>query len=189
MRKLKLQMQVTLDGFNSAGENDEQQWVTWDWDGIKQYVLDLIDTTDTILIGRKLAEGFIPHWENSSKNPEDPMYDLAIRIENAQKMVFSKTIERSFWNNTEITRGNLTEEVNRIKQEDGKDIIVYGGSSFVSALIKDGLIDEFHFFINPIAIGKGVSSFGQLVNWQGLKLKKTTSFDSGIVILHYDKLK
>ena len=60
MRKLKLQMQVSLDGFNSTGPNDEQQWVTWDLDGIKQYVVDLLDTSDTILIGRKLATDYIP---------------------------------------------------------------------------------------------------------------------------------
>lgn len=70
MRKLKLQMQVTLDGFNSTGSNDEQRWVTWDLDGVKQYVVDLLDTSDTILIGRKLAIDYIPFWQDIFTKPK-----------------------------------------------------------------------------------------------------------------------
>lgn len=187
MRKLKLQMQVTLDGFNSTGPNDEQQWVTWDLDGIKQYVIDLLDSSDTIIIGRKLAEGYIPFWQDTYTKPDDPMYDFATRIVNSKKVVFTKTLDKSVWDKTELAKGNLKDEINKLKSQDGKDIIVYGGSSFVSSLINDGLIDEFHFFVNPIAIGKGLSAFGQLENWQRLKLKKSITCDSGLVILHYER--
>ena len=188
MRKLKLQMQVTLDGFNSTGPNDEQQWVTWDLDGIKQYVIDLFDSCDTILIGRKLAIDYIPFWQDTYTKPDDPMYDFATRIVNAKKIVFTKTLDKSIWDKTKLANGNLQDEVNRLKNQEGKDIIVYGGSSFVSSLIKERLIDEFHFLINPIAIGKGVSAFEQLDNWQKLKLKKSITCESGIIILHYEPL-
>jgi dihydrofolate reductase len=187
MRKLKLQMQITLDGFNSTGPNDEQRWVTWDLDGIKQYVIDLLDSSDTIIIGRKLAIDYIPYWEDVNKNNDDPMYEFATRIVNAHKVVFTKTLAQSIWNNTELAEGDLSGEINKLKSRKGKDIIVYGGSSFVAALIKEGLIDEFHFFLNPIATGKGVSAFEQLENWQPLELKKTITCNSGLVILHYDK--
>jgi len=187
MRKLKLQMQITLDGFNSTGPNDEQKWVTWDLEGIKQYVIDLLDSSDTIIIGRKLAVDYIPYWEETVKNINDPMYEFATRIVNARKVVFTKTIERSIWNKTELSKGDLADEINELKKQNGKDIIVYGGSSFVAALIKEGLIDEFHFFLNPIAIGSGVSAFEQLKNWQPLDLKKTITCNSGLVILNYEK--
>ena len=187
MRKLKLQMQVTLDGFNSTGPNDEQQWVTWDLDGIKQYVVDLLDTSDTILIGRKLAEGYIPYWQDVITKPDDPMYEFATRIVGAKKVVFTKTLAKSVWANTELAKGDLSDDVKKLKNQDGKDLIVYGGSSFVSSLIKLGLIDEFHFFVNPIAIGKGLSAFAQLENWQQLKLVKSMTCDSGLIILHYTK--
>jgi len=187
MRKLKLQMQVSLDGFNSTGPNDEQQWVTWDLDGIKRYVIDLLDSSDTIIIGRKLAVDYIPFWQETVKNVNDPMYDFATRIVSAKKIVFTRTMNESVWDNTVLAKGELAEEINELKQKDGKDLIVYGGSSFVAALIKEGLIDEFHFFINPIAIGKGDSAFSQLENWQPLQLRKSIICDSGIVILHYDK--
>jgi dihydrofolate reductase len=81
----------------------------------------------------------------------------------------------------------LSDEVKKVKNQEGRDLIVYGGSSFVSSLIEHGLIDEFHFFVNPIAIGKGISAFAQLESWQQLKLVKSLTCDSGLIILHYTK--
>ena len=187
MRKLKLQMQVTLDGFNSTGSNDEQKWVTWAWEEIKQYVLDLADSADTEIIGRKLAIDYIPYWFDVYTKPEDPMYEVAKIKAKQKKIVFTKTLDKSIWDNTELAKGDLKDEINKLKNQEGKDIIVYGGSSFVSSLIKEGLIDEFHFFVNPIAIGKGVSAFQELANWQELKLQKVITFNSGLVLLHYNK--
>jgi dihydrofolate reductase len=187
MRKLKLQMQITLDGFNSTGPNDEQKWVTWDLEGIKQYVIDLLDSSDTIIIGRKLAVDYIPYWEETVKDSNDPMYEFATRIVNARKVVFTKTLDQTVWNKTELAKGDLSKEIDKLKNQSGKDIIVYGGSSFVAALIKEGLIDEFHFFLNPIAIGTGVSAFEQLESWQPLELKKAITCKSGLVILNYEK--
>jgi len=187
MRKLKLQMQVSLDGFNSTGPNDEQKWVTWAWDEIKQYVLDLANTADTEIIGRKLAVDYIPYWADTYTKPEDPMYEVAKIKSKQKKIVFTKTLDKSMWDNTELAKGDLKDEINKLKSQGGKDIIVCGGSSFVASLIKEGLIDEFHFFVNPIAIGKGVSAFQELVNWQELKLQKAITYNSGLVLLHYDK--
>ena len=188
MRKLKLQMQISLDGFNSTGPNDEQKWVTWAWDEIKQYVLDLARSCDTELIGRKLAVDYIPFWNEALTQPEAMLYEAAKIKGGQKKIVFSKTMDKSIWPNTEIANGDLKDEVIKLKNQTGKDIIVYGGSSFVSSLIKEGLIDEFHFFINPIAIGKGESAFQELTNWQPLKLVNSVTCNSGIVILHYEKL-
>lgn len=179
-------MQVSLDGFNSTGSNDEQKWVTWAWDEIKQYVLDLADSADTEIIGRKLAADYIPYWQDTYTKPEDPMYEASKIKANQKKIVFTKTLETSEWENTELAKGNLAEEINFLKNQSGKDIIVYGGSSFVSALVKERLIDEFHLFINPVALGRGIPIFDQLEEWQHLILKKSITCDSGIVILHYD---
>lgn len=186
MRKLILQMQTSVDGFVSTGPNDEQTWVTWDLDGIKQYVIDLLDATDTIIIGRKLAIDYIPFWQDTVTKPEDPMYEFAKRIVRAKKIVFTKTLDKSVWDNTELAKGNLDDEVKKLKNQAGKDIVVYGGSSFVSALIKEGLIDEFQFYINPVALGNGVHIFDQIDNFQQLKLKKSITFDSGIIMLTYE---
>ena len=179
-------MQVSIDGFNSTGPNDEQTWVTWAWDEIKDYALDLLDTSDTIIIGRKLAADFIPYWQNTLTKPGDQMYEAAKRIVDTKKVVFTRTLDKSEWDNTELAKGNLAAEIKKLKSQSGKDIIVYGGSSFVSALIKEGLIDEFHFFYNPVALGKGIPIFDLIENFQQLKLKKSISYDCGIVLLNYE---
>lgn len=185
MRKLKLQMQISMDGFVAAGPNDEQHWVTWAWEEIRPQVMELLDTSDTILIGRKLAVDYIPYWQEVFARPEDPMHEVSQRIVAAQKVVFSKTLDRSIWENTTVAKGELAAEVNRLKQQPGKDLIVYGGTSLVSNLLQENLIDEYHFFVNPVALGHGDPVFGGLTNFRPLTLKSSIRYDCGIVLMHY----
>ncbi len=89
--------------------------------------------------------------------------DGADRINSTHKIVFTKTLETFdlevvAWGNTVLAKGDLAEEINKLKNQNGKDIIVYGGATFVSSLIKAGLIEEYHLFINPTAIGYGLRS-------------------------------
>jgi len=185
MRKLKLQVQLSVDGFN-AGPEGGMDWMTWDWgDDIKKYVNDLGEECDTILLGRKMTDGFVSHWEKAAKNPGDPEYNFAKKMVDTPKVVFSKTIDKSPWNNTVIAKGGLTDEINRLKNRPGGDIIVYGGSGFVTNLIKAGLIDEYHLFINPAAIGRGMTIFSGLENTMSLTLKNSSAFGCGIVVLMY----
>ncbi len=186
-RKLKLQMQTSLDGFVSTGPNDEQGWVTWALAEIQNDVLEISDSTDTILLGRKLAVDYIPFWLDTATKPDHEMIELAKRIVSARKIIFSKTLDKAAWPNTELAKGDLVEEVDRLKQAPGKGLVVYGGSEFVSALIEKGLIDEFHFFVNPVVLGKGVPVFNQLNAIQQLKLKRSKTYPCGIVLLSYEK--
>jgi dihydrofolate reductase len=102
------------------------------------------------------------------------------------KVVFTKTLNKSRWINTDIATGNLVEEVNKIKSQNGGDIVVYGGASFDSSLIKEKLIDEFYFFINPVAIGKGMTIFKDLNEIQKYTLIESKAFENGAVLLHYE---
>jgi dihydrofolate reductase len=180
MRKIKLQVQMTVDGY-IAGINGEMDWTTRDWDDkLKKYVGEITEPIDCIILGRKLAQGFIPYW---ASHPEQEGAD---KFNSTKKVVFTKTLEKSEWDNTVLAKGYLVEEIAKLKRQDGKDIIAYGGATFVSALIKHGLIDEFHLFINPTAIGNGMSIFKELNNKQNLRLLKTTSFECGIVVLNYE---
>lgn len=179
MRKLKLQVQMSVDGF-IAGPNGEMDWMVWDWDDeLKNYVKAITDPVDCIVLGRKLAQGFIPYW---ASNPEQEGAD---KLNSTAKVVFTKTLEKSEWKNTVLAKGDLADEISNLKIQDGKDIIVYGGADFVSALIKEGLIDEFHLLINPIVIGSGMTIFKQLDFRQSLTLIKSASFECGIAVLHY----
>jgi len=191
MRKLKLQVQISIDGFVSTGPNDEQHWVTWAWEEIRPHVLELLDSSDTILIGRKLAVDYIPYWQDVNTKPDDPMYEVAQRIVASKKIVFTETIDPSDpgvrgWRHTELATGELVTEVKKLKNQEGKDLIVYGGSSFVSALIREGLIDEFHLFVNPVALGHGGPIFDGLEKYKNLVLKNSIVYRSGIVLLHYE---
>jgi dihydrofolate reductase len=187
-RKLKLQIQMTIDGF-VAGPNGELDWMNFDWsEDIKNYVTELTSSVDTILLGRKMTDEFINHWTNQVKNnPNSEEYDFAKKMVAYKKFVFTKTLEKSNWNNTELVKGNLSEEIKKIKEMEGKDIIVYGGAEFVSNLIAEDLIDEFHLSINPVVIGKGMSIFNKLSNKQNLKLIKSQKFDCGEVVLVYQR--
>ena len=179
MRKLKLQVQMSVDGF-IAGPNGEMDWMIWDWDDeLKKYVTEITEPVDCIVLGRKLAQGFIPHWASN------PTEEGADKFNSTKKIVFTKTLDKSEWNNTILAKGDLADEITNLKKQDGKDIIAYGGATFVSALIKQGLIDEFHLFINPTAIGNGMTIFKEPDSRQNLTLVKSTSFDCGIVVLNY----
>lgn len=185
MRKLKLQVQMTIDGF-ITGQNGEMDWMKFPWSqDIIDYVRQITEPVDTILLGRKLAEGFIPHWTNVVNNPEDPEYEGGLKFTTTPKIVFSKSLEKSTWDNTKIANGDLVEEVTKLKNQAGNDIIVYGGGTFVSALIKNKLINEFYLFINPSVIGQGMPIFKDVESMQSLTLIKATNFDCGIVVVTY----
>jgi dihydrofolate reductase len=185
MRKLKLQMQLSIDGY-VAGPNGEMDWMVWNWDEeCKKYVAELTDPVDTILLGRKLAQGFIPHWQAIASDPANPMNDAGRKFHDTPKVVFSKTLDHSEWENTIVTGDDLTETVNHLKKEPGKDIIAYGGGNFVSNLIRQGLIDEYHLFINPSALGNGMPIFKGLEQKLNLRLVRSVSFSCGIVVLCY----
>ena len=188
MRKLKLQMQITVDGF-VAGPNGELDWMnpnkSLEDDKLFQYVNFLIDSADTILMGRKMTGGFVDYWTNVLKNPKDPWYAFAKKMVDTPKVVFTRTLDESPWPNTALAKGDIVEEVNQLKTGSGKDLSFYGGAGFVSSLIKYDLIDEYHLFVNPVAISKGMTIFGEPGRYFRLKQIDVTPYESGITVHSY----
>lgn len=177
---------MSIDGF-VAGPNGELDWMTFSWDEeSRRYVNALTDSSDTILLGRKMTDGFVNYWTSVLDKPESPEYSFARKMVDIPKVVFSKTVKESIWVNTIVANGDLVEEVEKLKQKDGKDIIVYGGATFVSNLIRENLIDEYHLCINPAAIGRGMTIFGNLEDRLRLKLVQSTTFSTGKVVNHYE---
>ena len=186
LRKLRLQVQMSIDGC-IAGPNGEMDWmVGLQDDKLNKYAYELTESIDTILLGRKMTDDFISYWSDVIKKPDDPWYAFAKKMIDIPKVVFTKTLNKSKWINTEIAIGDLTEEIIKLKSREGNDMVVYGGASFDSSLIKLGLIDEFLLFINPVAIGNGMTIFKDLNEIQKFNLVKTIAFDSGEVLLHYE---
>ena len=186
MRKLKLQMNTTINGF-VAGTNGELDWMTLNLDDeIKDFFNELHEPVDLILLGRKMTDGFVKYWTDVFDNqPDNPMFPIAKKMIETPKIVFTKTLEKSDWDNTTLAKGDLTEEVNALKNKSGKDIIVYGGAGFVSSLIREDLIDEYNLFINPVAIGEGMTIFNGLDENFNLSLVKSKTFNNGKVAFRY----
>lgn len=183
-RKLRLQVQISVDGC-IAGPNNEMNWLVWDDKYIK-YVNEITESVDTILMGRKMVDGFIPYWTQVMNNPDDPMNAIGKKMIEIPKVVFTKTLNKSEWANTVIATGDLNDEITKLKDQSGRDIVVYGGASFDSSLIKEKLVDEFYLFVNPIAIGNGRTIFKNLKEIQKLTLIESKVFDCGLVLLHYE---
>ena len=186
LRKLRLHVAMSVDGC-IAGPNGEMDWmVGLSDDEIIKYEYELHEPVDTILLGRKMTDGFISYWLDVMNKPDDPWYMFAKKMIETPKVVFTKTLNNSKWINTDIATGDLVEEVNKIKSQSGRDIVVYGGASFDSSLIKEKLIDEYYLFINPVVIGNGMTIFKNLNEIQKFTLIESKAFENGNVMLHYE---
>jgi len=182
MRKLKLQMQISVDGY-VAGPNGEEDWIVKSDEKLWQLINELADSSGTILLGRKMAEGFEPHFE--AFEPDNARITFAQKMVNIPKIIFTKTLDKPFGKNTSLAKGNLADEIAKLKNQSGKDILVYGGAGFVSSLIAGGHIDEFFFFVNPVMINKGMRIFDLLEERQKLSLISATPYECGVTVLRY----
>jgi dihydrofolate reductase len=183
MRKVTLQMQVSADGF-VAGPEGQLDWMSHEMDSLQLQLLnELTESMDTILMGMKMTEGFVTYWENVvDSQPDSPEYPYAKIFVDTPKIVFSKTLKNINGKNIQVENGDLVATVNKLKDQQGKNIMVYGGVNFVSELIVNNLIDELNLFINPIAIGNGLRIFNERVK---LKLLSSSSCSNGIVVNRY----
>jgi len=198
MRKLKLEVQLSVDGF-AADPKGNTNWMVWDWqpewnwdEELRQYHIDLHLTSDTILLGRKMAvTGFFEHWEEVAANPDGPQYAFAKAITEMKKYVFTKTLKKQKnpkWKNTDLVKGDFVKEIKRLKKQNGKDIIVYGGTSFVASLIREELIDQYHLLINPTILGKGKAIFKAITDRAPLQLMNAKPFKCGVLAVQYNKM-
>src|SRR5437773_2534002 len=153
MRKLKLQVQMTVDGF-VAGPEGQLDWMTRNLDeGVIGRIVQITDSSDTILLGRKMTDGFIKYWEGVL--PDSPEYSFARKMVDTPKVVFSKTLTRVEGKNVRVESGELVQVVNQLKGQRGKDIVVDGGATVVRAVIDHDLIGELNIFVNREPIGGG----------------------------------
>lgn len=191
MKKLILQMQMSVDGF--VGANEDHHWQLWEWgdnsawdDELKRDFNAVFVGIDTILLSRKMAdEGYLTHWGNAAKKfPSDPFYAFAQRIVDAQKVVLSDRLKASRWERATVASGDLPREVKALKAGEGGDMAVFGGAGFASALIAAGLVDELQLFINPAVLGAGRRIFDQ-GGFRALRLLGSKAYACGMVVNRY----
>jgi len=181
MRKIIVSNYVTLDGF-FAGPKGEIDWFVWD-DETASYSRELMASIDTILFGRVTYELMAGYWPTTSQPAEDPV--IINFMNNSPKIVFSRSLAKPDWNNTHVVREIGKDEILKMKQGPGRDMVIYGSGSIVSTLTRMGLIDEYLLFVNPVVLGSGKPMFIGLQNKVDLKLLGTRTFQCGVVLLRY----
>lgn len=182
MRKLKLQMHMSLDNYVNMEEGGKD--FKWDHEVIEFCVENLQDV-DTLLLGRKTAEALIPFWDEVATNPNHQDFALGRRISEIPKLVFSNSVTHNQWKNAEIIKGNFNDEVLNLKKSKGKNILVYGGASFAASLVENNLVDEFYFLLNPFCLGKGATIFKKDAGVETFTFLKSKPFPCGTIMLNY----
>jgi dihydrofolate reductase len=185
MRNVISLMHVSLDGF-VAGPNGEMDWIAID-EEMYSDVADLVSTVDTALYGRVTYHGMESYWPTVPANPASTKEERrhAHWVENVQKIVFSTTLESVGWNNTRLVKANVAEEIARLKQQPGKNLMIFGSPTLTHTFIQLGLIDEYRITVNPVVLGSGIPLFKDVREQIALKLLASKTFRSGVVGLHY----
>jgi dihydrofolate reductase len=180
-------MWVTVDGF-IAGPKGEMDWVTKRFDAtMGKYEDDLVSNADTLILGRVTYESFAGSWPTVPENPavseEEKAY--ARKLNDMRKIVFSKTLGSAAWNNSEVVGEIDPEAIKKLKQEPGKDILIYGSASIVQAFADLVLIDEYQLLVHPVILGSGKALFKKSAHTTDLNLLETNAYSSGVVLLRY----
>ena len=175
---------MSIDGF-VAGPEGQLDWVgTIASDqAIGNFFSEMLDSSDTLILGRKTAIEVVSTWEDIANNkPDSPEYPVAKKIVKISKIAFSKSQSEISGKNLKVESGDLVTAIQALKNKPGMDILVYGGVRFVSELISHNLIDEYHLLINPVSLGDGLGIFQDK---KSLELIKSVPFKNGIVVNTY----
>ncbi len=181
MRKLIVFENVTVDGF-IAGTDEEIDWAIRD-DEVTENSREGQGITDLFMFGRVTYDMMASFWPTPVGKSANPVFANALN--NTPKIVFSRTMGKADWEHTTVLKELTTEEILRIKQEPGQNIMIFGSGSLVGQLTNLGLIDEYHLMVNPVLLGKGKPLFNNIKDRMNLKLFNTKTFRSGIVLLQY----
>lgn len=187
MKRVILQEFVTLDGL-AAGPNDSVDFITDSTQGDQSFgqgQLGFIDTVDTILLGSVTYRMFVDYWPKVTTGEEKPFAD---KLNATPKIVFSKTLDRApwgEWDDAKVVKGSAAEEVTKLKQQPGKDIVVWGSISLAQSLMKEGLIDEYQLVVCPVVLGNGRSLFADNIATLDMKFLEARTHDLGSVLLRY----
>ncbi|MBC7485951.1 MAG: dihydrofolate reductase [Cytophagaceae bacterium] len=187
MRNLIFFMHTSLDGF-VAGPNGEMDWINVD-EAMFDFVATMTDKADTALYGRVTYEMMQGYWPTAGDHPDASKHDKehSLWYKNVSKIVLSRTLSEKGLDNTIVISDHLTDNINKIKQQDGKNILIFGSPRASHSLLGLGLIDEFWLFVNPVLLGEGMPLFKEVKELTKLKLVETKIFSSGVIALHYER--
>ncbi|QJB31592.1 dihydrofolate reductase [Chitinophaga oryzae] len=190
MRKVVLLMHVSLDNY-VCDEKGGLDWMVYDKE-MEDYAAELMQTVGMPLYGRTTYGMMAGYWPTVLERPEsasEHSLKHARWVQDIPKVVFSTTMEKAEWNNTRLIKGNIAEEVARLKAEPGKDLMIFGSPGLVKTFLDLDLIDEYRLTIQPMAIGAGTLLFNDLKKPVRLKLLSAKTMKSGVIAAHYETVR
>jgi dihydrofolate reductase len=183
MGKLIVFNSVTLDGYFTDSKGD-MSWVHKNDPEWNEFVEENSSGGGVLVFGRITYEMMASFWPTPQALEHFPV--VAKKMNETQKIVFSRTLDQATWNNTKLVKGGLTEEIRKLKQEIGEDLVILGSGSIVSQLAQENLIDEYQIALNPVVLGSGRTMFEGLDKKLMLKTTRTRSFKNGNVFLCFE---
>lgn len=189
MRKVVLFMHVSLDGFVS-GPNGELNWISYDQD-LMDAADEIVKTVGSPVYGRVTYQMMESYWPTVLSNPESTQHDIdhANWIEDIDKIVISKSLSEVQWNRTTLINENIAEEIRKLKQQPGKDLVIFGSPSIAHTFMNLDLIDEYRLTVSPIVLGSGTRLFQEDKATKRLNLLSSKTLPSGVLVLHYEAKK
>lgn len=185
MRRLIASVFVTLDGY-MVGPNEDMSWVMNNFnDEMAKYAGDLMESMDTIVLGRVTYEIMTNVWPANTEETAPG----AAKMNAAPKIVFSRTLDKAEWGkyeNARVVHDHAAEEIGNLKRLPGKNMVIYGSAKLVQSFSQLGLIDEYQLLVHPLVLGAGKPLFAKMTQPLPLRLLRTESYKNGVVVLYYE---
>lgn len=185
MRKLVLFAHISLDGF--AGDiHGGLNFLSYN-EELQQFAQELIQTVGAPVYGKNTYLLMYGYWPTVLDDPTESEQSLehARWVQQITKFVISTTLPSADWNNTTLINDNVVEELSKLKQQPGKDLVIFGSPGLAKSLMNLGLIDEYKLTLHPVILGEGISLFDSNTQRSNLKLLASKTLGSGVVTLHY----
>ena len=185
MRKLIVFNHISVDGY-FTGENGDFRWAHTRNDDpeYNAFVAGNARGEGQLLFGRITYDMMAGYWPTPMADQQFPV--VAKAMNKMQKVVFSKTMEKASWNNTKLVKSDIVSEIRKMKNESGPGMVIMGSGSIISQLAPEGVIDEYQFIVNPVALGKGRTMFDGMDKMLSLNLIRTRTFNNGKVFLCFE---
>ena len=184
MRKLIMWNVITLNGYFEGTQNWDLSFHNTIWgQELEKISIEQLKAADYLVFGRVTYEGMAAYWTNAEGEAAEQ--EVAKLMNSIPKLVFSRTLKSAEWNNTTIISEDASAEIKRLKQEDGKDMYVFGSANLSETFINDNLFDEYRIGIAPVILGNGRPLFKQGIAIENLSLVSTQQLLTGGVILKY----
>jgi len=182
MRNLIVFNHISIDGY-FTGENGDFRWAHSGNEDPEYaaFVAGNASGGGQLLFGRITYDLMAGYWSTTMAEQHDPV--VAKAMNNMQKVVFSRTMEKALWNNTKLVKADIVSEIRKMKNESGPGMVIMGSGSIISQWAPERVIDEYQFMVNPLALGKGRTMFDGMDKKLSLKLISTRTFQNGKVFL------